>query len=88
MDSLAEKIAQKSRFLAKELKKNNPDSILIYRFVKDISSIQTETQYRVIRHFYSIKKILTQQQQEKFFNIVLERFRDKRVFQRLSQEKQ
>jgi len=36
--------------------------------------MQTESQYLVIHHFYSIKKILTKEQQEKFFNIVLQRF--------------
>ena len=74
LDSLSEKVNQKNKLLAAEIKKDNPDSVLINHLITDISALQTESQYLVIRHFYSIKKILTKEQQEKFFNIVLQRF--------------
>jgi len=74
LDSLSAKVNQKNKLLAAEIKKNNPDSVIINRLVKDISAMQTESQYLVIHHFFSIKKILTKEQQEKFFNIVLQHF--------------
>jgi len=77
LDSLSAKVNQKNKLLAAEIKKNNPDSVFINRLVRDISSMQTEAQYLVIHHFFSIKKILTKEQQEKFFNIVLQRFLEK-----------
>jgi len=78
LDSLSAKVNQKNKLLAAEIKKNPPDSLLINQLVRDISSMQTESQYLVIHHFYSIKKILTKQQQEIFFKIVLQRFLGKK----------
>ncbi|HDL18376.1 MAG TPA: periplasmic heavy metal sensor [Bacteroidetes bacterium] len=74
LDSLSANVDQKNKLLAVEIKKDSPDTLIINQLVGDISARQTESQYLVIHHFFSIKKILTKQQQEKFFNIVLQRF--------------
>ncbi len=74
LDSLSANVDQKNKLLAVEIKKDSPDTLIINQLVRNISARQTESQYLVIHHFFSIKKILTKQQQEKFFNIVLQRF--------------
>jgi len=74
LDSLSSNVEQKNKLLAAEIKKDNPDTALISQLVKDIGAMQTESQYLVIHHFFSIKEILTGEQKEKFFNIVLQRF--------------
>ena len=74
VDSLTANVNQKNMLLAIEIKKDNPDTAVINQLVRDISTMQTKSKYLVIHHFYSIKKILTKEQQEKFFNIVLQRF--------------
>ena len=74
LDSLSANVAKKNKLLAAEIKKENPDTVAINQLVKDISAIQMESKYLVIQHFFSIKKILTKEQQKKFFNIVLQRF--------------
>ena len=74
LDSLSAIVAQKNKLLAAEIEKDNPDTVVINQLVKDISAIQMESKYLVIQHFFSIKKILTKEQQEIFFNIVLQRF--------------
>ncbi len=74
LDSFSAKVNQKNKRLSAEIGKDNPDTVIIKRLVGDISAIQTESQFLVIHHFFSIKKILTKQQQEKFFNVVLQRF--------------
>lgn len=74
LDSLSANVEQNNKLLAFEIKKESPDTTLINRLVKNISGMQTESKYLVINHFFSIKKILTKRQNEKFFNIVLQRF--------------
>jgi len=74
LDSLSANVAKKNKLLAAEIKKENPDTVVIDQLVKDISAIQMESKYLVIQHFFLIKKILTKEQQEIFFNIVLKRF--------------
>ena len=74
LDSLSKNVGQKNKRLATEIKKADPDTAIINQLVTDISVIQTKSQYLVIHHFYSIKKILTAQQQKIFFSIVLQRF--------------
>jgi len=60
--------------LAIEIKKDNPDTVIINKLIDNLSKIQNKSKYIVIQHFFSIKKILSKDQQEKFFNIVLKRF--------------
>ncbi len=77
LDSLSTQVEQDNKRLATEIKKDNPDTVIINRLIRDISAMQTKSKYLVIHHFYSIKKILTKEQQEKFFDIVLQRFTGK-----------
>ncbi|NOY60726.1 MAG: periplasmic heavy metal sensor [Calditrichaeota bacterium] len=77
LDSLSASFNQKNRLLAAEIKKDNPDTLVINQLVRDIGAMQTESQFLVIHHFFSIKKILTKQQREKFFDIVLQHFMGK-----------
>lgn len=77
LDSLSANVDQKNKLLAVEIRKDSPDTLIINQLVRDVSAMQTESKYLVIHHFFSIKKILTKQQQEKIFNIVLQRFMGK-----------
>ncbi len=77
LDSLSANVAKKNKLLAAVIRKEKPDKLAINQLVQDINAIQMESKYLVIRHFFSIKKILSKEQQEKFFNIVLQRFIEK-----------
>jgi len=74
LDSMSVKVQKDNKLLAIEIKKENPDTIIINNLITNLSEIQNKSKYLVIHHFFSIKKILSKNQQEKFFNIVLQRF--------------
>ncbi len=74
IDSLSVKVQNYNKLLAIEIKKDNPDTVIINNLINNLSKIQNKSKYIVIQHFFSIKKILSKDQQEKFFNIVLKRF--------------
>jgi len=74
LDSLDRLLATERRLLAAEIRTVNPDSVRIAAVVERIGQLQQQSQYRVIGHFFQIKKILTPDQQKKFFAIALERF--------------
>jgi len=74
LDSLSAQVQNNNKLLANEIKTEKPDTTILDSLVKNISEMQTESKYLVIHHFFSIKQILTKDQQEKFFNVVLQRF--------------
>ena len=88
LDSLDRLLATERRLLAEEISAVNPDSARITAIVNRIGQLQQQSQYRVIKHFFQIKQILTSEQQEKFFNIVLERFVGRQQFPCSSQTRQ
>ncbi len=74
LDSMDQRLAYERRKLANEIRQSEPDSARIREIIQHIGRLQQESQYRIIDHFFQIKKILEPEQQETFFNIVLERF--------------
>ncbi|MDW7679258.1 MAG: periplasmic heavy metal sensor [bacterium] len=80
LDSLDRLLAEDRRRLAQEIRRSDPDTSQISAIVENIGRLQTRSQYRAIEHFFQIKTILSPEQQEKFFNIVLERFLSRRQF--------
>jgi Spy/CpxP family protein refolding chaperone len=60
---------QKRGFLIDLLKKNN-NSSEIEKLRKEIAGIQDEIQKEVISHILDIKKILDENQQQRFFNLM------------------
>ena len=74
LDSLSANLERKNKLLAAEIEKDDPDTTAINHLIMDISVLQTKSKFVVIHHFFAIKKILTQNQQKVFFNIVLQRF--------------
>jgi len=74
LDSLSAKVQKNNKLLAAEIRKENPDTTTVRSLVNNISKMQTVSKYLVIHHFFYIKKILTKKQEDKFFNIVLQRF--------------
>jgi Spy/CpxP family protein refolding chaperone len=60
---------QKRGFLIDLLKKNNNPSE-IEKLRKEIAGIQDEIQKEVISHILDIKKILDENQQQRFFNLM------------------
>ncbi|NOY58455.1 MAG: periplasmic heavy metal sensor, partial [Calditrichaeota bacterium] len=53
LDSLSVNVGRKNKLLAIEIKNDNPDTVVINQLIKDISAMQTESQYLVIHHFFS-----------------------------------
>ncbi|MFZ5517455.1 MAG: Spy/CpxP family protein refolding chaperone [Candidatus Zhuqueibacterota bacterium] len=88
LDSLDRLLATERRLLAEEIRAVKPDSARIAAVVEGIGQLQQQSQYRVIEHFFQIKQILTPEQQEQFFNIVLERFVGRQQFPGLSRMRQ
>ena len=74
LDSLDRLLADERRLLAEKIRQTDPDSVRIKDIVERIGHLQQQSQYRVIRHFSQIKEMLTPEQQERFFDIVLGRF--------------
>jgi len=72
LDSLEQLLYKQRRELSLEIRKENPDSSYISQIMEQVGTLQQESQYRVINHFFQIKKILTPEQQAIFFNLTLE----------------
>jgi len=72
LDSLEQLLYNQRRELAIEIRQEQCDSVHIGEIVNRIGVLQQESQHRVINHFFQIKKILTPEQQETFFNLALE----------------
>ena len=72
LDSLEQLLYNQRGKLAIEIRQEQPDSVHIREIVKRIGVLQQESQHSVINHFFQIKKILTPEQQETFFNLALE----------------
>ena len=72
LDSLEQLLYNQRRELASEIRQEQSDSAHIGAIVDSIGVLQQESQHRVINHFFQIKKILTLEQQETFFNLALE----------------
>lgn len=74
LDSLSAQLAAVRTQLVKELWQDEPDRARISQIVDQISVLQSSVQRKVIDHLLSVKGILTPEQQEKFYAIVLQRF--------------
>lgn len=72
LDSLEQLLHNQRRELSLEIRKETPDSIHILKITEHIGILQQESQHKVINHFFQLKKILTPEQQETFFNLTLE----------------
>ncbi|MBN1821106.1 MAG: periplasmic heavy metal sensor [Prolixibacteraceae bacterium] len=72
LDSLEQLLYNQRRKLSLEIRKEKPDSIHIHEITEHIVALQKKSQNRAINHFFQIKKILTLEQQETFFNLALE----------------
>ncbi len=74
LDSLA-RLLEVERFrLANEVRRQEPDSFVIRETIEEIGRLQKQSQHLAIDHFLRIKKILTPEQREAFFDIALECF--------------
>jgi len=80
LDSLDLRMEMLSNYLLQEIWSSQPDSLRVSDIIKEISAIQTSSQYRVIRHFYQIKEFLTKDQWERFYSIVSKRYPAARGF--------
>lgn len=74
LDLLSARIVGERRGLARALRDEPFDSARVNRLVDSVSTLQSAAQRRMILHIRSVKTFLTPEQQEKFFEIVLERF--------------
>ena len=74
MDSLSMQLGGKRKELANELWQTSPDTARINSLVNQISKVQSEAQRKVIAHLLDVKSTLNSEQQQKFYNIVLQRF--------------
>jgi len=60
--------------LVKELMKEKPDSMRIGQILREVDSLQAQMQREVVERLIEEKRILTPEQQEKFFSLVLSKF--------------
>lgn len=73
LEEIREKLREKRAQLVNMLKEPEHDSAKINLLIKEIESLQTKLQKIAINHLLQEKKILTPEQQEKFFSIVSKR---------------
>jgi len=74
LDSLSAQQNTLRQQLIQELIAASPDPTRLSEIVESINRLQLEAQKRVVKHLLDIKGILSLEQQEKFFTVVLERF--------------
>lgn len=74
IDSLNQLLEGINQALLREIWQPQPDTALIDTLLNRISQLQMESQHLVIGHFYQFKEVLTQEQWQKFYGIVAERF--------------
>ncbi|MEX2088219.1 MAG: periplasmic heavy metal sensor [Bacteroidota bacterium] len=74
LDSLSAQLAAVRTQLLKELWQEEPERARISQIVDQIGVLQSSAQRKVIDHLLSVKGILTPEQQQKFYAIVLQRF--------------
>ncbi len=74
MDSLSMQLAGKRKELANVLWQTTPDTAHINSLVNQICKVQSAAQRKVIAHLLDVKNALNPEQQQKFYDIVLQRF--------------
>jgi Spy/CpxP family protein refolding chaperone len=73
-DALAVTMKEKRIKLVEELMKDKPDSSRIEDILRSVDSLQENMQREVVKRLLHEKNVLTPQQQEKFFSLVLGQF--------------
>ncbi len=69
MDALRETLELKRRELISILKESEPDNSKIQRLLKEIADLQTRMELNLTENILAIKKVLTAEQQEQFFEL-------------------
>jgi len=74
-------IREKRRAIVEELKKESPDSVLIDKFIEEISRLQMEIQKKAVLNLLKEKEVLTPEQKATFFRMFEDHVcpREKRV---------
>ncbi len=80
IDSLDVHLRLLNEELLKEIWSPQPDSTQIDAIIREIGTIQTASQYRVLRHFSLMKTFLSEDQWEAFYGIVSKRYPAARGF--------
>ncbi|MDD5772947.1 MAG: periplasmic heavy metal sensor [bacterium] len=76
IEALSQELKEKRHTLVKELMKESPDSTRVEDMLSLIDSSQSVLQREVVEHLLADKEILTPEQQEKFFTVILGHFLD------------
>ena len=74
VEALSSMMKEKRIELVKELMKEKPDSMRIRQILREVDSLQAQMQREVVERLIEEKRILTPEQQEKFFSLVLGKF--------------
>ncbi|MBN1252475.1 MAG: hypothetical protein JXR51_16725 [Bacteroidales bacterium] len=61
-----EKINENKKLIIDEIKEKDPDTLLLDNFAKNIGELHAQIQLETIKHFLEVKKILNENQIEKF----------------------
>ena len=72
-----EKMNEYRKLIIEEVKEEEPDTVLLNSFSKNIGELHTQMQLETIRHFLEVKKNLNEDQIEKF-KIILSRMNEHR----------
>lgn len=69
VDSLRQQLWEKRNALLEEARKPSPNLNRIDSLIEEISSLQTDIQKKSVRNLLKDKRLLTPQQQEKYFSL-------------------
>lgn len=74
LDSLGSLLTEERQALAREIRQAEPDTARMQTILDSIGRLQKRSQWRIIQHLFQLKATMTPEQQERFLDIVLERF--------------